>query len=412
MAFIKQTFVEGVTVVQASWLNGIQEVVGAGAVAPEYSSEQTYAVGTLVSHDAQLYICTTTIASPEEWNSSHWMATSLQALVSEQKGVYWCTYNATSYTQIDTAKDKDMLPICVYDFTVDGTRYRGTAVYAYISSGDYVFFDCAENGTYIKLYVNSENTWSRELLTPLVPVGRTVNGKALSTNISLNAEDIQYDGSLASHEAGSIGYELKSLNEKDTELESSISNVKGIFWVRGGVTTSQQIDEAITENLYPVLIPSVSVGDSDPMLPYIAKSISWNYDSGTGTTVEIIEYLFQSVMATGACYRQSLTVNQSTGVETWSSVANNQTLATKSSLDNLRNSIAIYYSSSSAYDVGDYVFYSSNLYRCKTQIVTAELFTPSHWEQVVLTDEIIRLDNENVKISDTITTAQIDSLYG
>ena len=129
----------------------------------------------------------------------------------------------------------------------------------------------------------------------------------------------------------------------------------------------------------------------------LSKSISLNYDSGTGTTVEIVEYLFQSVTANGACYRQSLTVNQSTGVETWGNVSNNQTLATKSSLDALRNSIAIYYSSSSAYDVGDYVFYVSNLYRCTTQIVTAELFTPSHWEQVVLADEIIKfMEKENL----------------
>ena len=160
MAFFKQEFIDGVTVVTAAWLNGIQEVVGAAAVAPEYSSEQTYAVDTLVSHDSQLYICTTPIASPEEWTPGHWMATSLQALVSEQKGVYWCTYNVTTYAQVDNAKSKSMLPLCVYEFTVDGTLYKGTAIYAYVSSGTYVFFDCFENGTYVRLSIDSEGTWT------------------------------------------------------------------------------------------------------------------------------------------------------------------------------------------------------------------------------------------------------------
>lgn len=247
MAFIKQTFVDGVTVVQAAWLNGIQEVVGAGAVAPEYNPEQTYAVGTLVSHDAQLYICTTTIASPEAWNSSHWMATSLQALVSEQKGVYWCVYGVSTYAQVDNAKSKSMLPICTYDFTVDNIRYRGTAVYAYISGGSYVFFDCCETGTFLKLYINSESTWTRELLNPLVPVGRTVNGKALSTNIALDAEDIQYDSSLVSHEAGSIGYELNSLNEKDAELDNEVKKRK-VFWTT--IDNIQQADAAFNDGCY------------------------------------------------------------------------------------------------------------------------------------------------------------------
>lgn len=84
MAFFKQNFIDRVTTVTAAWLNGIQEVVGAAAVAPEYSDEQVYSIGTLVSHDAQLYRCTTTIATPEPWTSGHWTATSLEGLLSQK----------------------------------------------------------------------------------------------------------------------------------------------------------------------------------------------------------------------------------------------------------------------------------------------------------------------------------------
>ena len=84
MAFFNQLFVDGVTVVTAAWLNGIQEVVGASAVAPEYNPESPYTRGTLVSHDSQLYRCTTTIATPEAWNSSHWQLVSLESLLNEK----------------------------------------------------------------------------------------------------------------------------------------------------------------------------------------------------------------------------------------------------------------------------------------------------------------------------------------
>ena len=225
MAFIKQTFVDGVTVVQASWLNGIQEVVGANAVAPEYSPLQTYAVGTLVAHNSQLYICTTAIASPEEWTSGHWMATSLQALVSEQKGVYWCTYGTTTYSQVANALDKQMLPICQYSFTANSTQYKGLALYTYIGAEGYIFYDFCENGTCVTFQVDDQNAWTRTLTNPLVPVGRTVNSKALTTDITIDAEDIPYDDTLESNEEGTVGYEIAALKNPDIITTAQIDSL-------------------------------------------------------------------------------------------------------------------------------------------------------------------------------------------
>ena len=82
MAFFKQNFIDHVTVVTATWLNGIQEVVGASAVAPEYSDEQIYPVGSLVSHDYQLYTCNTEIPTPEPWTLAHWTQTPLASLLN------------------------------------------------------------------------------------------------------------------------------------------------------------------------------------------------------------------------------------------------------------------------------------------------------------------------------------------
>lgn len=52
------------------------------------------------------------------------------------------------------------------------------------------------------------------------------------------------------------------------------------------------------------------------------------------------------------------------------------------------------YSSSATYAVGDYVYYSGNLYRCTTAITTAEAWTSGHWTQVALAPEVTDLKAE------------------
>ena len=52
------------------------------------------------------------------------------------------------------------------------------------------------------------------------------------------------------------------------------------------------------------------------------------------------------------------------------------------------------YSSSATYAVGDYVYYSGNLYRCTTAITTAEAWTSGHWTQVALAPEVSDLKSD------------------
>lgn len=39
---------------------------------PDYSSEKTYTVGSMVTHEGYIYKCKSTISTPEEWNAAHW----------------------------------------------------------------------------------------------------------------------------------------------------------------------------------------------------------------------------------------------------------------------------------------------------------------------------------------------------
>lgn len=50
--------------------------------------------------------------------------------------------------------------------------------------------------------------------------------------------------------------------------------------------------------------------------------------------------------------------------------------------------VAPQYSSSATYNVGDYVIYNDQLYRCTTAITTAETWTAAHWTAAVLGDDV------------------------
>lgn len=56
--------------------------------------------------------------------------------------------------------------------------------------------------------------------------------------------------------------------------------------------------------------------------------------------------------------------------------------------------LASTYSTSKTYAVGDYVYYSGNLYRCTTAITTAEAWTSAHWTQVALADDVSDLKSD------------------
>lgn len=61
------------------------------------------------------------------------------------------------------------------------------------------------------------------------------------------------------------------------------------------------------------------------------------------------------------------------------------------------------YSTSGTYAVGDYVYYSGNLYRCTTAITTAESWTSGHWTQVALAPEVSDLKSEINALYEEIT---------
>lgn len=59
----------------------------------------------------------------------------------------------------------------------------------------------------------------------------------------------------------------------------------------------------------------------------------------------------------------------------------------------IQNDIAPEYDSTSTYSAGEYCIYDGQLYRCTTEITTAEAWTAAHWTQVSVSGEVSDLKN-------------------
>lgn len=65
-------------------------------------------------------------------------------------------------------------------------------------------------------------------------------------------------------------------------------------------------------------------------------------------------------------------------------------------------SMATAYSASATYAVGDYVWYSGQLYRCTTAITTAEAWTAGHWAAAKLAEDVTSQSEKIGKINDIV----------
>lgn len=85
MSWVKKVFTDFTTIIDAAFLNGLQDQIitdeetlaakaGQGSLAEAYSASSTYAVGDLCTHEGGLYQCTTAITTAEEWTAAHWEA--------------------------------------------------------------------------------------------------------------------------------------------------------------------------------------------------------------------------------------------------------------------------------------------------------------------------------------------------
>ena len=68
-----------------AWVAYTESLVTAG----NYSNENKYTVGDMVRYDESLYVCTTAITTPEDWNPAHWTEYSVKKFDAWQRWRMW-----------------------------------------------------------------------------------------------------------------------------------------------------------------------------------------------------------------------------------------------------------------------------------------------------------------------------------
>lgn len=140
--------------VTQSELQEALENVGGDAenLTDEYSSSSNYAIGDLVIHDNVLYICTTTIATAESWNSAHWTQTTINAEFAKIKkpntfyGNQTFKYESNSNDNLSIQPDSNGMSVKV--------KSRGIEMFMF-SNGSLYF-----KGKILPAYPSNTGTWT------------------------------------------------------------------------------------------------------------------------------------------------------------------------------------------------------------------------------------------------------------
>lgn len=154
------------------------------SIAPGYNNGLSYAVGDYVIYEGGLYRCTTAIPTHEDWNATHWTAVRVSGELKDIK---------TSFSALPATAAPLM----------DGTAAVGSS--SKLAKEDHV----------------------HPSDTSRVPTTRKVNNKALSSDITLSAEDLQYDSTLVSHTAGSVGEALDEQSRRIDQVTNESKTVTG-----------------------------------------------------------------------------------------------------------------------------------------------------------------------------------------
>ena len=120
------------------------------------------------------------------------------------------------------------------------------------------------------------------------------------------------------------------------------------------------------------------------------------YNDGNGNVVELTDDTFYKTLGGVRLFRYT-----TNGTDSWWDIENitqYDAQRIRNAIEQIdqawRNSLALAYSTSGTYAVGDYVVYNGQLYVCKTAITTAEAWTAAHWTAVTVGEELTDLKAE------------------
>jgi len=122
-----------------------------------------------------------------------------------------------------------------------------------------------------------------------------------------------------------------------------------------------------------------------------------------GTTVTTIGAVSTTVMRS----RTNAQVDPGSAVTDWTQTINAAMQSVETAAENLGGIVAVPYASITfPVPLGKYTYHNNNLYRCITPIASSESFTPAHWTQVKLGDDVSDLKSA---LSESISDVYIQA---
>ena len=343
-------------------------------IADAYDPTQTYEVDDYVIYNSLLYKCTTAVTTPGAFDSDYWT----QCTVTEEMGTGSLELPDNWTLDENKLKVQGLCPQNIYGWGVKNTTYytdtqmewniggrsfqRNNAYPALIA---YIVHN-GWNGT-ICVSTNVEATyfsWNSQGWGPYEYKGYNwyISGMEYSMTYNTHSDNITYLGSYDSSQKEKMVQDIvdASLLNEPVDIFGIMKEPTSGYLFAGGGEESDLSDATFTVET------DGTVNGTD----FVADGKSWKetkmdyqeltqaeYDELTPAEKEDITFFITDTQGGGG------------------GDAANQNLAAD-------------YDEEETYDLDDYVIHNSILYKCTTAITTAEEWDSTHWERVLVTDEM------------------------
>ena len=373
-------------------------------IAPEYSPNDPYNVGDYVVQSDKLYKCTSTIENAEEWTPAHWTQISITEEVSDLNSALndvEINSNTIMNSLFETASASDSiiyidngvenLPISLKNLTIT-PKQLGSGTPSPTNKREFV-----GGLTSLNIYVAPTNNQTDATIYEIAfPAGA---GTVYRGNIDFEAKTITitsvhkklvgngnegistYQGQRMRVSApGFISTDayfmpiysdiLKTVERRAQPASYAISpsdqgRAELIMSITSSHTTVAAVNAWLQEHNveidYPLATPKILKFDKIPII-YMLQGDNYIWSNGDILSIEYLK--------------------------------------AKSSLNT--NIIAENFGDSSSYEIGEYVIYNNNLFRCINNVNNTENWNPNDWTQVILTNDIHNLNDIINTIDDNI----------